>query len=164
MRGVVSHTDQPVPRSILEDDEPMRVLLAKAVCLLVVASVLLAPPVSAHPDDDGSYFYDENGEWTQEGCHETVFSGRHCHEAEGLEDTDTQLLVAGAVAAGILIWRAARRKGKQNARQASSDGEELPQATLEDLMRREAIRFDLLPVQNSLGKIDGAQFRLSFRF
>lgn len=142
----------------------MRPLLAKSVCLVVAASVSLAPPVSAH--DGGGFFFDENDEWTQDGCHEDLFSGRrHCHEAPGgLEDPDTYLLVAGVVVVGTLIWRAAQRNRRQNARQASSEGKELPRATLEDLLRRDRIRFDLLPVKNSLGKFDGARFRLSFRF
>lgn len=142
----------------------MNRLSYRSVCFALIASLLLAVPGFAHPDGNGSYFFDTDGNWTQEGCHYDINDNYHCHEPDLINDDEVYLVALGIAVVGGIIWRAARRNARRNAKSVSPGDRERPKLTLEDFMRRDPVRLDVLPVKNSRGEFDGAQFRLSFRF
>ena len=127
----------------------------RVLCLVLVA-LLAAAPAFSHVSVTDSL---PDG---TAGCHDDGGAqGYHCHETDSKEQEE--LLIAGLVVVGVIwIVRAARRGDKNDDKSVAEPNE--GRTRLEDLLREESMRLDVLPVRNSFGKFDGAQVRVTFRF
>lgn len=129
-------------------------LLTRKVLCCALAFLLVSVPVASHVDVD-----DTLPDGTA-GCHEDPVQGYHCHETDLEDEEDQALLYAGALVASVIIGGIIRRNKKKKALRA---GQEVPEIRLKDLLL-EMPKVNLMPVENSLGNIDGAQVQFTFRF
>lgn len=127
--------------------------LRNILCFALV--LLLAAPASSHVSV-GNSLPDGSA-----GCHDDYAQGYHCHETDQDEEDEQWLIAAGAGLLLGLVVRSIRKNKKAN--EALATGQEAPKVRLKDLLRHQP-KIELAPVENSLGKIDGAEVRLTFRF